>query len=49
MEKSDNLCNKNEKKICSLMKFAGMLKDIDADKIIKEIYEERKIGSRRFS
>lgn len=33
---------------CSIMEFAGAWKDIDTDKIIEEIYKERKIGSRRF-
>lgn len=37
----------NKKKF-SIMEFAGLLKDIDTDKLIKELYEDRKIGSRRF-
>lgn len=37
-----------EKKKDSIMKFAGAWKDINTDKIKKEIYKERKIGSRRF-
>jgi len=37
-----------EKKKESIMNFAGAWKDIDTEKIKKEIYKERKIGSRRF-
>lgn len=37
-----------KKKKDSIMRFAGAWKDIDTDKIKEQIYEERKIGSRRF-
>ena len=37
-----------EKKKDSIMEFAGAWKDMDTEKIKKEIYKERKIGSRRF-
>ncbi len=39
----------NEKKKKSIMDFAGAWKNIDTDKIKKEIYNERKLKSRRFS
>lgn len=37
-----------EKAKDNLMKFAGALSNEEADKIKKEIYNERKISSRRF-
>ncbi len=37
----------NKKKF-PIMDLAGAWKDIDTDKLIKELYKERKIGSRRF-
>jgi predicted CopG family antitoxin len=38
----------NEKKKCSIMEFAGILSEKEGDEMLKKIYEERKIGSRRF-
>lgn len=32
----------------SIMEFAGTLKEEEGDKMIEEIYKDRKIGSRRF-
>jgi len=43
---NEKVGEKREK--CSIMEFAGIWKDIDTDKMIEEIYNERKIGSRRF-
>ncbi len=37
-----------EKSSEDIMKFAGLLSDEEAEKMKKEIYEERKIPSRRF-
>lgn len=37
-----------EKKKDSLIKFAGILTEEEGNKILKNIKEERKIGSRRF-
>lgn len=38
----------NEKKTDNLMKFAGILSEEEGEKIKKEIYEDRKMPSRRF-
>lgn len=37
---------KEKKKKKSIMEFAGILKDVDTDKMIKEIYKARRDGSR---